>query len=114
MAIKYKQVTQTTYSAATVADLYTNASSSDASLISMQVTGLLAAGCTIEVQITDGSNNIIGYAIPPSTSLSQNNGYTVSDKIVIPNGYKLRFICSVASTSTPMKIVASIVEGLST
>jgi len=113
MTINYNIVTQTTYSAATVADLYTNSSSSDAALISLQVTGLYAAGCTIEVQLTDGSNNIIGYLIPPATPLSQNNGYTVSDKVIIPNGYKLRFICSVVSTSTPMKIMASIVEGMS-
>lgn len=113
MTVNYNNISSydISYSAATVTDLYT--ATSDCVIIATTVTGLYAAGCTVEVQITDGSNNILGYLIPPSTSLSQNNGYSVSDKHVLVNGDKIRIICSVASTSTPMKLIVSIAEGMS-
>jgi len=113
MAVNYANISsyEISYSAATVADLFT--ATSDTVIMGVTVTGLYAAGCTVELQITDGSNNILGYLIPPSTSLSQNNGYDNNIKHVLESGYKLRLICSVASTSTPMKLVVSYAEGMS-
>jgi len=113
MTINYTNISSysISYTAATVIDVYT--APSDTTMISCQATGLLAAGCTLELQVTDTSNNVLGYIIPPSTTLSQNNGFTVSDKIVLQTGQKIRMICSVAATSTPMKFLVSLVEGVS-
>lgn len=113
MTLNYNNVSSysISYAAGTVIDVYT--ASSDSSIISCQATGLLAAGCTLELQITDASNNVLGYLMPPSTSLSKNNGYSISDKIVLVSGQKIRMICSVATASIPMKFLISIAEGMS-
>lgn len=78
------------------------------------VTCLAAAGITAEMKITDGSGVVVEYILPPSTSVSQNNGFVESGGIVLLNGYKVYIKCSLAINATPDNAVfaVSVWEGV--
>lgn len=89
-----------TLTANTMADLYTS-TNGNSIMIYMSITNNSASvNATVEVVITDGSNNIKHYIIPTGTLVSVRNAIDWEGKQGIPNGYKIRIKSSVTTDIT--------------
>ena len=99
MAVTLKNTSVGTFTAATETDVYTNSSGVAAIVLSSTITCINAAGMTGEMKLTDGSNNMKEWIIPPLSSIGYNNGLVETKKIVVPNGYKIRAKVSLTLSS---------------
>jgi hypothetical protein len=99
------------FSANTWTDFYTNGTGANVALVNLNTECVLAAGCAVAVMVTDASDNNVTPVLP-LTALAQYGEVNLNTLVIIPNGYKVRIFCSVASASSPIVCGASLIGGM--
>ena len=102
-----------TWSVNTWTDFYTNSSGGNLALVELTAEVPPAGvACSVSFAVTDASGNLVSPIIP-LISLSVNGEPAQYQGLsCIPNGYKIRIYCTVASTSSPIVAGATLIGGV--